>query len=159
MKRKIVLLLIAFTILITITGCGKNKDGSDNVKFDSNIEIGKKQYIEQLKKVSIGGTDDYLIITERIKWEVPEHEDGDTVNYITFFISLSMLCISIYSQRTAEAKKDEELELLATTDTLTGLYAFEYFTSLVNKKCEEKEVLVKLARLKNVYTKRKTRTL
>ena len=71
-----------------------------------------------------------------------EVQDGDTVNYITFFISLSMLCISIYSQRTTEAKKDEELELLATTDTLTGLYAFEYFTSLINKKCEEKEVLV-----------------
>jgi len=81
MKRKIILLLMAFTILITITGCGKNKDGADKVKFDSNIEIGKKQYIEQLKKVSIGGTDDYLIITERVKWEVPEHEDGETVNF------------------------------------------------------------------------------
>ena len=67
-------------------------------------------------------------------------QDGDTVNYITFFISLVMVCISIYSQRVAEARKDEELEILATEDTLTGLLAFEYFTNLVSKKAQEKEV-------------------
>lgn len=67
-------------------------------------------------------------------------QDGDAVNYLTFFISLAMVCVSIYSQRVAEAKKDEELELLATRDTLTGLYAFEYFTTLVAKKAKEKEV-------------------
>lgn len=60
--------------------------------------------------------------------------DGDKINYITFFISLAMVSISIYSQRSLEARKDEELELLATQDKLTGLYAFDYFVTLCQKK-------------------------
>lgn len=60
--------------------------------------------------------------------------EGDEVNYLTFFISLTMVCISIYAQRIAEAKKDEELELLATRDKLTGLYAFEYFLTLTKQE-------------------------
>ena len=60
--------------------------------------------------------------------------DGDEVNYITFFISLTMVCISIYNQRVSEAKKDEELEELATKDILTGLLGFEYFTTQVKER-------------------------
>ena len=59
---------------------------------------------------------------------VPE---GDKINYITFYISLTMVCISIFNQRISEAKKDEELEELATKDKLTGLLGFEYFTTQV----------------------------
>lgn len=68
--------------------------------------------------------------------------DGDEVNYITFFISLTMICISIYDQRVSEAKKDEELEELATKDTLTGLWSFEYFTTLVSRKLKEDSVKI-----------------
>ena len=53
--------------------------------------------------------------------------EGDALNYLTFFISIAMVCISIYNQRISEAKKDEELEELATKDKLTGLMSFEYF--------------------------------
>lgn len=60
--------------------------------------------------------------------------EGDQVNYITFFISLTMICISIYNQRVKEAEKDEELEYLATKDPLTNLMSFEYFATMVNKK-------------------------
>ena len=63
--------------------------------------------------------------------------EGDEVNYITFFISLTMVSISMYDQRVVEAKKDEELELLATKDTLTDLYAFEYFTTLIARKLQD----------------------
>ena len=66
--------------------------------------------------------------------------EGDRVNYITFFISLVMISTSIFSQRNLEAKKDEELELLATKDKLTGLLAYEYFNNLVNKKVEEENI-------------------
>ena len=62
--------------------------------------------------------------------------EGDRLNYLTFFISLTMVCISIYNQRISEAKKDEELEELATTDKLTGLLAFEYFTTQVKERIE-----------------------
>ena len=68
---------------------------------------------------------------------VPE---GDEVNYITFFISLAMICISIYDQRISEAKKDEELEVLATKDTLTNLWSFEYFNTLVARKIKEEQL-------------------
>ena len=66
--------------------------------------------------------------------------EGDEVNYITFFISLVMVSVSIYSQRHLEAEKDEELELLATKDKLTGLHAFEYFNKLVAEKIKEENI-------------------
>ena len=68
--------------------------------------------------------------------------EGDQVNYITFFISLTMVCISIYDQRVSEAKKDEKLEALATKDVLTNLWSYPYFVTLVNEKL--KDPVVKL---------------
>ena len=65
---------------------------------------------------------------------VPE---GDKINYITFYISLTMVCISIFNQRISEAKKDEELEELATKDKLTGLLSFEYFTTQVTDRIQK----------------------
>ena len=62
--------------------------------------------------------------------------EGDQVNYITFFISLAMVAVSIYNQRLSEAKKDEELEELATKDKLTGLMSFEYFVLQVKDRIE-----------------------
>ena len=45
-----------------------------------------------------------------------------------------MICISIYNQRVSEAKKDAELEELATKDKLTGLLSFEYFTEQIKER-------------------------
>ena len=66
--------------------------------------------------------------------------EGDQVNYITFFISLAMVAVSIYNQRISEAKKDEELEELATIDKLTGLYSFEYFTMRCRERIERRDI-------------------
>ena len=74
----------------------------------------------------------YLAISNVVNLGGRRFPEGDEVNYLTFFISLTMVCISIYNQRISEAKKDEELEELATKDTLTGLLSFEYFTLKVN---------------------------
>ncbi len=74
--------------------------------------------------------------------DIRELPEGDEVNYITFFISLTMVSISMYDQRVVEAKKDEELELLATRDTLTGLYAFEYFNTLIGKRLKDDDTKV-----------------
>ena len=78
----------------------------------------------------------YLLLKGLHTWMTGAREfpEGDEVNYITFFISLTMICISIYDQRVSEGRKDEELELLATKDKLTGLCAFEYFVTLCEKK-------------------------
>ena len=66
--------------------------------------------------------------------------EGDQLNYLTFFISLTMVCISIYNQRVSEAKKDEELEELATLDKLTGLYTLGYFRILAREKIQEENM-------------------
>ena len=65
--------------------------------------------------------------------------DGDVVNYITFFISLSMVCISIYNQRVQQAKKDEILARSANVDSLTELHSFEYFIKLVGESINSKK--------------------
>ena len=66
--------------------------------------------------------------------------EGDQLNYITFFISIAMVAVSIYNQRISEANKDEELEELATKDTITGLLSFEYFTLQVREKIAEYKI-------------------
>ena len=66
--------------------------------------------------------------------------EGDQVNYITFFISLSMVAVSIYNQRLSEAKKDEELEELATVDRLTGLMSFEYFITQISDRIQKYDI-------------------
>ena len=66
--------------------------------------------------------------------------EGDEINYVTFFISLTMVCISIFNQRISEARKDEELEELATKDKLTGLYAFEYFTIICKERIAKESI-------------------
>ena len=45
----------------------------------------------------------YLVLKGVTIRKFPE---GDEINYLTFFISLTMICISIYNQRVSEAKKD-----------------------------------------------------
>lgn len=82
----------------------------------------------------------YIALDQIVKYGGRAVPEGDLINYITFFISLTMICISIYTQRVSEAKKDEELEILATKDVLTDLWSFPYFISLVNKKIENEDI-------------------
>ena len=46
---------------------------------------------------------------------------GDSVNYVTFFISLTTICFAIYHGRLNEARKSKALEKSAKEDLLTGL--------------------------------------
>ena len=73
---------------------------------------------------------------------IREFPEGDEVNYITFFVSLTMISISTYAQRVDEAKKTEELEELAKRDKLTGLYAYEYFANLIGKKLRDSNIQI-----------------
>ena len=59
--------------------------------------------------------------------------DADRVNYITFLISLTMVTISIYQQRIAEAKKDEKLEHDAKFDHLIEIHNFRYLVEKINE--------------------------
>mgnify|MGYP002862079409 CR=1 FL=1 len=62
---------------------------------------------------------------------------GDQINYITFFISLIMVAISICHQRHREALKAESLEIAAVTDELTGLPNMSRFSQLATDYLEE----------------------
>ncbi len=57
--------------------------------------------------------------------------DGDKINYITFYISLTIIAVSIYQQRISEAKKSENLEYRAKYDTLTPLHNYGYYVGKV----------------------------
>lgn len=58
---------------------------------------------------------------------------GDFVNYLTYYIALTMVAISIYSQRMTEASKSQELERIAIYDDLTGMHNLYYFVSETEK--------------------------
>lgn len=61
---------------------------------------------------------------------------GDSVNYLTFFISLTTICFAIYHGRLNEAKKTSELEKNAMEDSLTGLYSYGYFAELAKERMQ-----------------------
>lgn len=64
---------------------------------------------------------------------------GDQINYITFFISLTMVTISIYHQRHREALKTESLEIAAISDELTGMPNMSRFSQLATAYLEESQ--------------------
>ncbi len=80
----------------------------------------------------------FFLVAKRV--ENSAWQDGDTVNYITFFISLVMVAWSIHSQRVNEGNKDEELEKVAITDKLTGLPNYQYFTNKLEEKAKANEI-------------------
>ena len=92
MKNKSIIIIVISIILIgavlflLLKPSGLKKDDGDDNKptYDvvSSIELGKEQYIEQLKEVPIKETNDYFMITEKRQWTVPEHSKGTTVSFI-----------------------------------------------------------------------------
>ena len=59
---------------------------------------------------------------------------GDSVNYVTFFISLATICFAIYHGRLNEARKSKALEKNAKEDQLTGLYNYSYFSERAEER-------------------------
>ncbi len=82
--KKVLLLLVIVSLFVFTVGCEKKeeKDGNDRkIQTVNNIELGKEQYIEQLKAIKINGTEDTIRIDKKVKWEVPEHEEGKTISF------------------------------------------------------------------------------
>lgn len=61
-----------------------------------------------------------------------EFLEGDEINYYTFLISLSVISISIYRQRLAEAKKEQKLEHDSIFDNLVDIHNYKYLARTVN---------------------------
>lgn len=54
---------------------------SEGIKTVSQVTLDSEQYVNSLKKINISGTDDYFMITKDVKWEVPQHQKGETVSF------------------------------------------------------------------------------
>ena len=63
--------------------------------------------------------------------------EGDTINYIVFIISMIMVAISIYFQRYREAIEAEKLAKAAETDLVTGLPNMNKFSDDAKKYLQE----------------------
>ncbi len=59
---------------------------------------------------------------------------GDSVNYVTYFISLTTICFAIYHGRLIEARNSKALEKNAKEDQLTGLYNYSHFSALAEER-------------------------
>lgn len=82
--KRFLLILIMISCLVIVVGCNNKKDDESNdkkIQTVTNIELDKEQYIEQLKAIKINGTEDTIKIDEKVKWEVPEHKEGETVSF------------------------------------------------------------------------------
>ena len=71
-------------VLIVFTTANKQEekkgDNINSIPTVSEIELNSKLYINQLEKVKIKGTNDTIMITKKVKWEVPENEESSTVS-------------------------------------------------------------------------------
>ena len=97
-------------------------DGSGNVMYENKeiicflmftIYIGCLLIWNPLISVGILGTlflGFYFALKGAANFGQRRFPEGDEVNYLTFVISLAMVCISIYNQRISEANKDEALQ-------------------------------------------------
>ena len=80
--KKVITLFILVLSLFLITGCSLfTKAGSSPEKPTTKVKLGEKQYIEQQKRIKIENTGDYFIITEKVKWDVPDYGPGTTVSF------------------------------------------------------------------------------
>ena len=80
--KKVITLFVLVISLVLITGCSLfTKAGSSPEKPTTKVKLGEKQYIEQQKRIKIENTGDYFIITEKVKWDVPDYGPGTTVSF------------------------------------------------------------------------------
>ena len=88
--NKVLILLIIVVCTFCLTACDNKKDDNNSSEQENNsnkittvseLEINTKQFINQLEKIKIKGTDDTIMITERVKWEVPDYGEGVTVSF------------------------------------------------------------------------------
>jgi len=91
-----------------------------------------KPYISILILFSIFVT--FYLMLRNFDNKLPfEQLNGNEVNYITFFISLTMVTISIYQQRVMEARKDEQLIHDAIFDHSIEIHNVKYFVDHIKE--------------------------
>ena len=79
----VIISLVIVLIVFAITNKQEEKKGDNGnpILTVSEIELNSKQYINQLEKIKIKGTNDTIMITKNVKWEVPKYEESTTVSF------------------------------------------------------------------------------
>ena len=90
-----------------------------------------KPYISILILTTVFVLFDYFLCQYGV--DKREFIEADRINYYTFLISLTMITLSIYSQRVQEAYKDEKLIHDAEYDQLYDIHNGNYFTKQIIK--------------------------
>lgn len=57
------------------------KQETENSNEVTQINLGEKAWINSLTKITIENTNDYFEITEKVKWEIPEHSEDTTISF------------------------------------------------------------------------------
>jgi len=104
---------------------------NDNRHITSDvIKLGTKTYIEQLTKVKIENTDDYLMITKKVNLSIPEHEEGTTISFsipinYTFHVNGKDYDGTYILDGNSENTIDENSKYKLTVTNLTKNYDIE----------------------------------
>lgn len=77
----VIVIVTIFFIIIRSNNAPSTGVDSNPKQTVSEISLNTKQFINQLENVKIKGTNDSVMITKKVKWEVPEHEAGTTVSF------------------------------------------------------------------------------
>lgn len=90
MKNKVWLIIGIFGVLVIsaviFTIIKVNNESSKGISINtkskvSEIILNTKQYIKQLEKIKIKDTNDSIMITKKVKWEVPDHKPSTTISF------------------------------------------------------------------------------
>lgn len=57
------------------------KQETENINEVTEISLGERAWINSLTKINIKDTNDYFEITEKVKWEIPEHSEDTTISF------------------------------------------------------------------------------
>ena len=94
-NKKLIIAAIAIVLIIVIVvvtvNIIKSKKDSKKITTVTEIELNTKQYINSLVKIKINNSDDYIMVTERVKREVTNYEPGTTISTavnITYIINV-----------------------------------------------------------------------
>lgn len=57
------------------------KQETENINVVTEISLGERAWVNSLTKINIKDTNDYFEITDKVKLDIPEYEEGTTISF------------------------------------------------------------------------------
>lgn len=95
-KKRVCIITIVVSLIVILVFCvgafifkqthrEKNDPQENNpINTVTEISLGENVWVNSLTKINIKNTNDYFEITEKVKWETPEHSKGTTISFSVF---------------------------------------------------------------------------